>query len=72
VLALICARRKSNTNPFVPLLGLASCSLLITACVTGLVKTGIGSLTMFSMLLIVGITMFLVTPGRYLSESTEV
>ncbi|MFI5332547.1 MAG: APC family permease [Candidatus Babeliales bacterium] len=84
VCALLRANRKSADKkyPFasldwlrtngLPLLGLISCDLLITACITGLINTGIGSLTMFSVLLIIGIVMFLCTPGRYLDEVTEV
>jgi amino acid transporter len=65
-------RPDVQINRLVPLLGLLSCALLSYACIAGLIKTGISSLALFSILLIIGVSMFLVTPGRYLNETTEV
>lgn len=50
-----------TTSPWIPRLGLASCTLLVTACIRSFFINGMGSLIIYSVLLIVGICMYMAT-----------
>lgn len=45
----------------IPLCGLMSCSLLIIKCIYGLMLTGLGSLTVFATLFVLGVTLYYAT-----------
>lgn len=49
---------KIALNPWIPRLGLVSCALLLSACIRSFFLNGMGSLIVFSLLLILGVSMF--------------
>lgn len=74
VLALLVAKKNRptlNVSRWIPILGLMSCGLLISACINGLIVKGIGALYGLVILIALGIVMFLITPGRHLPEASE-
>lgn len=74
VIALLFAQLNRNNrlvHRAVPYLGLASCALLIGACIYGLLTKGAVSLYGFVALIALGIIMYCITPGKNLPEANE-
>jgi amino acid transporter len=72
VAALLYAKRNNQDagkNRWIPILGLVSCSLLITACLRCFWQDGMSSLVTFSILMAIGVVMFLMTK---VSNSKEI
>lgn len=64
IIALLCAIRNNaaaTINRWIPLMGLVSCTLLIGACLRCFFKDGMSSLVIYSVLSLIGISMFLMT-----------
>jgi APA family basic amino acid/polyamine antiporter len=66
VVALLYAIKNNTTtmNRWIPRLGLVSCVILISACIRGFFINGMSSLIIYSLLLILGISMFLFTSRK--------
>jgi APA family basic amino acid/polyamine antiporter len=58
VLALISAHKKMHARSLIAWLGLGSCAILLAACVKTFLVGGIGPLLLFSVLGIIGLSMF--------------
>lgn len=69
--ALYCAaKQNSNTiNPWIPRLGLISCAILITACLRSFFINGMSSLIIYSILLSVGVCMFVMKSRTELAKA---
>jgi amino acid transporter len=72
VASLLSAQRGDSSvgaaRRWIPRLGLCSCAILVTACLRSFLINGASSLAIFSLLLILGATMFLRTARRPLIE----
>jgi APA family basic amino acid/polyamine antiporter len=55
---------RASKSRLIPVLGLASCAILITACVRSFFLYGMSSLIAFSLLLLLGVCMFSITSKR--------
>jgi amino acid transporter len=55
---------NASISPWVPRLGLLSCAILITACIRSFFINGMSSLIIYSVLLVLGICMFLMTSRK--------
>lgn len=65
--ALLYASRNNSDaaiNPWIPRLGLASCAILITACIRSFFLNGMSSLIIYAILLTLGVSMFWATSKK--------
>lgn len=74
IAALLQAIKKSSTpiiNRFIPLLGLASCTILMMACIRSFFLNGMSSLIVYLILIVLGVGMYFITARNAVGNQAQ-